>query len=105
MPDCGVHYLWFAFVCFLIRSHPPSWGHFYWGGVAYKSEETSPPCVLLSAAPPPPPGLSVNVQNFLRAGSRDAYSRCSPAAICGAERLRVHCDTVLCTKEKDTEKK
>ena len=20
---CGVHYLWFAFVCFLIRSHPP----------------------------------------------------------------------------------
>ena len=19
---CGVHYLWFAFVCFLIRSHP-----------------------------------------------------------------------------------
>ena len=24
MPDCGVHYLWFAFVCFLIRSHPPS---------------------------------------------------------------------------------
>ena len=23
MPDCGVHYLWFAFVCFLIRSHPP----------------------------------------------------------------------------------
>ena len=22
-PDCGVHYLWFAFVCFLIRSHPP----------------------------------------------------------------------------------
>ena len=24
MPDCGVHYLWFAFVCFLIRSRPPS---------------------------------------------------------------------------------
>ena len=24
MPDCGVHYLWFALVCFLIRSHPPS---------------------------------------------------------------------------------
>ena len=23
MPDCGVHYLWFAFVCLLIRSHPP----------------------------------------------------------------------------------
>ena len=23
MPDCGGHYLWFAFVCFLIRSHPP----------------------------------------------------------------------------------
>ena len=23
MPDCGVHCLWFAFVCFLIRSHPP----------------------------------------------------------------------------------
>ena len=23
MPDSGVHYLWFAFVCFLIRSHPP----------------------------------------------------------------------------------
>ena len=23
MPGCGVHYLWFAFVCFLIRSHPP----------------------------------------------------------------------------------
>ena len=23
MPDCGVHYLWFAFACFLIRSHPP----------------------------------------------------------------------------------
>ena len=22
-PSCGVHYLWFAFVCFLIRSHPP----------------------------------------------------------------------------------
>ena len=21
--DCGVHYLWFAFVCFLIGSHPP----------------------------------------------------------------------------------
>ena len=26
MPDCGVHYLWFAFVCFLIRSHPPMFG-------------------------------------------------------------------------------
>ena len=25
MPDCGVHYLWFAFVCFLIRSHPPTY--------------------------------------------------------------------------------
>ena len=25
MPDCGVHYLWFAFVCFLIRSPPPFW--------------------------------------------------------------------------------
>ena len=24
MPDCGVHYLWFALVCLLIRSHPPS---------------------------------------------------------------------------------
>ena len=24
MPDCVVHYLWFAFVCFLIRSHPPN---------------------------------------------------------------------------------
>ena len=23
MPDCGVHYLWFAFVCFVIRSPPP----------------------------------------------------------------------------------
>ena len=23
MPDCGVHYLWFAFVCFLMRSPPP----------------------------------------------------------------------------------
>ena len=23
MPDCGVHYLWFAVVCFLIRSHLP----------------------------------------------------------------------------------
>ena len=23
MPDCGVHYLWFAFVCFLIRSPSP----------------------------------------------------------------------------------
>ena len=23
MPDCGVHCLWFAFVCFLIRSHTP----------------------------------------------------------------------------------
>ena len=23
MPDCGVHYLWFAFVCILIRSPPP----------------------------------------------------------------------------------
>ena len=23
MPDCEVHYLWFAFVCFLIRSPPP----------------------------------------------------------------------------------
>ena len=23
MPDCGVHYLWFAFVCFSIRSHTP----------------------------------------------------------------------------------
>ena len=23
MPYCGVHYLWFAFVCFLIRSHTP----------------------------------------------------------------------------------
>ena len=22
--DCRVHYLWFAFVCFLIRSQPPS---------------------------------------------------------------------------------
>ena len=28
MPECGVHYLWFAFVCFLIRSHtPPSAGN------------------------------------------------------------------------------
>ena len=24
MPDCGVHYLWFAFVCFSIRSPPPT---------------------------------------------------------------------------------
>ena len=24
MPDCGVHYLWFAFVSILIRSHTPS---------------------------------------------------------------------------------
>ena len=23
MPYCGVHYLWSAFVCFLVRSHPP----------------------------------------------------------------------------------
>ena len=23
LPDCGVHYLWFAFVCFVIRSPPP----------------------------------------------------------------------------------
>ena len=23
MPYCGVHYLWFAFVCFLVRSPPP----------------------------------------------------------------------------------
>ena len=23
MSDCGLHYLWFAFVCFLIRSPPP----------------------------------------------------------------------------------
>ena len=23
VPDCGVHYLWFAFVCFSIRSHSP----------------------------------------------------------------------------------
>ena len=23
VPDCRVHYLWFAFVCFLIRSPPP----------------------------------------------------------------------------------
>ena len=23
MPDCGVHCLWFALVCFLIRSSPP----------------------------------------------------------------------------------
>ena len=30
MPDCGVHYLWFAFVCFLIRSHPPFLVH-TWG--------------------------------------------------------------------------
>ena len=29
MPYCGVHYLWFAFVCFLIRSHPHThpWQH------------------------------------------------------------------------------
>ena len=27
MPDCGVHYLWFAFVCFLIRSPPPPLPH------------------------------------------------------------------------------
>ena len=27
MPDCGVHYLWFAFVCFLIRSPPPPLAH------------------------------------------------------------------------------
>ena len=32
MPDCGVHYLWFAFVCFLIRSHPPYPGTPFWGG-------------------------------------------------------------------------
>ena len=24
MPYCGVQYLWFAFVCFLIKSHPPN---------------------------------------------------------------------------------
>ena len=23
VPQCGVHYLWFAFVCFLMRSHRP----------------------------------------------------------------------------------
>ena len=23
MPDCGVHYLWFAFVCFLMSPPPP----------------------------------------------------------------------------------
>ena len=27
MPDCGVHYLWFAFVCFLIRPPPPPHTH------------------------------------------------------------------------------
>ena len=26
MPYCGVHYLWFPFVCFLIRSSPPQNG-------------------------------------------------------------------------------
>ena len=36
MPDCGVHYLWFAFVCFLIRSPPP------------------PPHGIAPRAPPPP---------------------------------------------------
>ena len=39
MPDCGVHYLWFAFVCFLIRSHPP---------------KTQPPPPFLVALLPPP---------------------------------------------------
>ena len=27
MPYCGVHYLWFAFVCFVIGSHPPLLAH------------------------------------------------------------------------------
>ena len=63
MPDCGVHYLWFAFVCFLIRSHPPPprtgrsgtpalnppSRHGGQGGGA-GGWENGPPC-----RPPPPP--------------------------------------------------
>ena len=52
MPDCGVHYLWFAFVCFLIRSHTPPASPVHgspekWGGGSGKEAPTNPP-------PPPP---------------------------------------------------
>ena len=42
VPDCGVHYLWFAFVCFLIRSPPllqPSSIHTAW---CHKQQAGSP---------------------------------------------------------------
>ena len=80
-PDCGVHYLWFAFVCFLIRSHPPiapaptsastqvetTW---YWTPVVQCGDPPAPPApypkgdrvppavppgVLFQPLPPPPP--------------------------------------------------
>ena len=49
MPDCGVHYLWFAFVCILIRSPPPPglpprppvctppWGPDTWSGAKLRA--------------------------------------------------------------------
>ena len=63
MPDCGVHYLWFAFVCFLSMSHPgyclvgkiphppPGGGIGMGGWVGPKFQHFGPP-----APPPPPPG-------------------------------------------------
>ena len=51
--DYGVHYLWFAFVCFLIRSYPPP---------------PNDPRIMdhLPHNPPPPPPLLPNkmIHNF-----------------------------------------
>ena len=47
-PDCGVHYLWFAFVCFLIRSHPPP-------NKCVKPDVLTGRC---GAGPTPPPSVS-----------------------------------------------
>ena len=84
MPDCGVHYLWFAFVCFLIRSRPPPLfqqsqpratslsgsGLISPGGRWLRA----PPLAASSATtslPPPPPPLQLWARPAAGAGGRD----------------------------------
>ena len=55
MPDCGVHYLWFAFVCFLIGSHPPT--HIVLPSFSFQGVAPPPPqhSFTHKTAPEPPP--------------------------------------------------
>ena len=51
MPSCGVHYLWFAFVCFLIRSPPPPPGSRPPGSCRGLGSRTEPKCPKRAALP------------------------------------------------------